>query len=97
MTSELVGQLLQDRRGHRVVPGPGALVAELGEVGEGRLAGRDREAREAVALEAEVDRQARRELDRVRDPLAHAAAATDRPACSSPGRHRDQLVARLEV
>ncbi len=88
---ELVGQLLHDRRRHGVVAPPDAPVAELGEVREGRLAGRHGEAREAVLLEAEVDPAGRRQLARVRDPLAPGGrrgrvGASRRPAAARPAR-----------
>ena len=66
---ELVGELADDRRGHRVVAPPGALVTQLGEIGERRLPARHRKAREAVRLEPEVDLAGGGELAGRRDPL----------------------------
>ena len=56
---------------------------------------RDREAREAVLLEAEIDRARRRDLDRRRDALAPGPrpVAGSKPAAEAAR----QLLARLEV
>jgi hypothetical protein len=54
---------LDDGRGQRVIALPGASLAQLDQVRERRLPVRHRETREAVLLEAEVDRARRRELD----------------------------------
>ena len=80
---ELVGEPLDDRRRQRVVALPGARPAQLRQVRERRLAAGDREAREAVLLEAEIDRARRRELDRRRDPRRPGARRRDRPRSSS--------------
>ncbi len=90
---ELVGEPLDDGRGQRVIALPGAGLAQLDEIRERGLALRHREAREAVLLEAEIDRARRRQLDRRGDPLA------PRPRRLRVERRteRRQLVARLEV
>ena len=88
---ELVGEPLDDGRGQRVIALPGAGVAQPDEVRERRLPVRHREAREAVLLEAEIDRARRRELDRGRDPLrpgAPPSAPPRRPAASPPSPRR---------
>ncbi len=91
---QLVGELLDDGRRHGVVALAGAFVAEPLEVAEGRLAARDREAREAVALEAQVDGAARTEL---------AGRAQARPPgvrharCLLPRRQLGQRLGRLEM
>ena len=80
---ELVGEAVHDGRGQRVVAPLGAGPAQLGEVRERGLAVRDREAREAVLLEPEIDRARRRDLDRVGDALP-------------PGLRRGRVEARPE-
>ena len=84
---ELVGHLLEHARVEGVVAPARALVAELREVGERRLARRHREAREAVALELELDLAARGQLDRVRDALEpggpRPGSASSRPGGSA--------------
>ena len=90
---ELVREPIDDGRGQRVIALPGAVPAQLREVRERRLPVGHREAREAVLLEAEIDRARRRQLDRRRDPLA------PRPRRRGLERRpeRRQLVPRLEV
>ena len=94
---QLVGQLLDHGRRQGVVALARALVAEPLEVGEGRLAARHREAREAVALEVEVDRcSAAPSSPAVRrpspsratpDPDASGSADPDpTPAAAAPAR-----------
>ena len=73
MTSSSWASRVDDRRGQRVVAPAGAGPAQLREVRERRLPVRHREAREAVLLEAEIDRARRRELDRGGDPLRPGA------------------------
>ena len=84
---QLVGEPLDDRGGHRVVALPGAGPAQLRQVRERGLPVGDREAREAVLLEAEIDRARRRELDRGRrspPPRPRAAASPgDAPSAAS--------------
>ena len=67
---ELVGEAIDDGRGQRVIALAGTGVAQPDEIAERRLPVRHREAREAVLLEAEVDRARRRQRHRGRDPLA---------------------------
>ncbi len=93
MTLQLVGEPRDDRGGHRVVALPGARPAQLRQVRERGLPVGDREAGEAVLLEAEIDRARRRELDRRRDPRRPGRGrriAQRRPECR-------QLRARLQV
>ena len=85
MTSSSWASCLSDARHERVVAPAHALVAELLEVGEGRLARRHREAREAVVLELEVDLAARRQLARVGDALVPGRCASARPRRRVPG------------
>ena len=72
---EFVREPGHDRRGHRVVaaarPGP----AQLREVGERRLPVRHREAREAVLLEAEIDRHEAASSTEVGDALRPGSLA----------------------
>ena len=77
---ELVGEPRDDRGGHRVVALPGARPAQLRQVRERRLPVGDREAGEAVLLEAEIDRARRRELDRRRDPRRPGRGRRDSPS-----------------
>ncbi len=93
---ELVGELLHDRWRHGVIAPPDAAVAELGEVREGRLAGRHREAGEAVLLEGEVDPAGGRQLPRVRDPCA-PGGRRGRIGVGVPGRQSGELGPRLQV
>ncbi|GIW19848.1 MAG: hypothetical protein KatS3mg065_0144 [Chloroflexota bacterium] len=91
---ELVGELPDDGRGEGVVAPPGSLPAEARKVAEGGLPGRDREAREAVSLEAEVDRTGRGELGRrseARPPGAGDGRRVRR------GREGGELRLRLQV
>ncbi len=66
---ELMGELAHDRRRERVIAAPGTVPAELRQMAERRLPVRHGKAREAVLLEAEIDRAAGRQLGRVGDPL----------------------------
>src|SRR5439155_14497165 len=71
--AELMGEPVDDRRCQGVVPPADTGPAELREVAERRLALRHGEAREAVLLEAEVDRTGRRDLAGGGDPLGPGA------------------------
>ena len=92
MTSSSWASRLTTGGRHRVVALPGARPAQLGEIRERRLVVGDREAREAVLLEAEIDRARRRELDRRRHPRR------PRPSRRAPERRpeRRHLRARLQ-
>jgi len=59
---ELVSELANDRWSQRVVATPGARLAELDEVAEGRLTLGHVETGKPVALEPEIDRARRRQL-----------------------------------
>ncbi len=96
---ELVGQLADDRRRHRVVAPTGTLMAELGEVRERGLAAGHREPREAICLELEIDPAGCGQLDGIGDPLDPGPGRSrvrGRPGAVT-GRQRRELIAGLEV
>ena len=95
MTSSSCASCFTHRRRQRVVARRGRRRGTARRGTERRLAAGHREAREAVALEAEVDRARARQLDRrSRCPPPTRARIADR---SGARRQREQLVAGLEV
>ena len=86
---QLVGELPDDRRGHRVVAPTRAFVTEALEIRERRVAIGYRKAREAVLLETELDRAFGRKLAGIPDAL--------RPGAGRRGiARRGGLVARWQ-
>ena len=91
---QLVGELVEDGRGERVIALSNALVAELGKLAEGRLAGGHAEAGEPVALEAEVDRAGRGDLAGIGQALQPGPgrrAGRPRPWLASAGGSAQQV------